>query len=73
MPLLEVILHPSTQTKYTNQATHFYKLIGKAPVVVKKETPGFIASRLQAAFCNEAYSLVKGSIVSAELYFIFIN
>lgn len=66
MPLLEVVLHPSTQSQYSDQATQFYKLMGKAPVVVKKETPGFIASRLQADICNEAYSLVKRAIVLAE-------
>ena len=66
MRLVEVVPHPSTQSQYTDQATQFHKLMGKAPVVVKKETPGFVMNRLQAAICNEAYSLVQRGIVSAE-------
>ena len=46
MPLVEVVSHPSTQSQYTDQATQFYKLMSKAPVVVKKETPEFVASLL---------------------------
>ena len=45
---------------------NFYKGLGKDPVLVKQETPGFIANRLQAAVCNEAYSLVERGVISAE-------
>lgn len=44
----------------------FYEGLKKEPVLVKKETPGFIANRLQAAVCQEAYSLVSRGIISAE-------
>ena len=44
----------------------FYKSLGKSPVLVKKETPGFLANRLQAAVLSEAYSLVSRGIASAE-------
>lgn len=44
----------------------FYKRLGKDPVLVKQETAGFIANRLQAAVCNEAYSLVERGVISAE-------
>ena len=44
----------------------FYKDLGKVPVLVNQETPGFIANRLQAAVCNEAYSLVERGVISAE-------
>lgn len=47
-------------------AYKFYKGLDKDPVVVNQETPGFIANRLQAAMCAEAYSLVSRGIVSAE-------
>lgn len=45
---------------------NFYPKLGKDPVLVKQETPGFIANRLQAAVCNEAYSLVGRGVISAE-------
>jgi 3-hydroxyacyl-CoA dehydrogenase len=35
-------------------------------VHIKQEVPGFAANRLQAALCNEAYSLVARGVLSAE-------
>ena len=66
IPLVEIVPHPGTQSKYTDQAFQFYQAMGKKPIIVKKEVPGFIANRLQAAVCNEAYSLVQRGVVSAE-------
>lgn len=66
VPLVEVVPHPGTDTKYTSEAMRFYSLLNKTPVLVRQECPGFIANRLQAAVCNEAYSLVQRGIVSAE-------
>lgn len=65
MPLVEVVPHPGTSKEAIEQAFQFYKSIGKAPVFVKKEAPGFAANRLQAALMNEAYSLVANDILSA--------
>ena len=66
MPLVEIVPHPGTQSKYTDQAFRFYQAMGKMPIIVKREIPGFVANRLQAAICNEAYSLVQRGVVSAE-------
>ena len=66
IPLVEIVPHAGTQGKYTDQAFRFYQAMGKKPIIVKKEIPGFVANRLQAAVCNEAYSLVQRGVVSAE-------
>ncbi|KAJ5168042.1 uncharacterized protein N7482_003636 [Penicillium canariense] len=66
VPLVEVVPHPATGDAYAAKAMEFYKFLGKSPVLVKKETPGFIANRLQAALCKEAYSLVERGIISAS-------
>lgn len=66
MPLVEVVPHPKTSTTAIESALSFYKKIGQNPVLVKQETPGFVANRLQAALVNEAYSLVSRGIISAE-------
>ncbi|RFU32137.1 hypothetical protein B7463_g4214, partial [Scytalidium lignicola] len=66
VPLVEVVPHPGTEAKYTTQALEFYQSLNKSPILVRKECPGFIANRLQAALCNEAYSLIEQGIVSAE-------
>ena len=66
VPLVEVVPHPGTSQEYVTAAYQFYQSLNKDPVVVKQETPGFIANRLQAAVCAEAYSLISRGIVSAE-------
>ncbi|KAJ5782616.1 Dehydrogenase multihelical [Penicillium paradoxum] len=66
VPLVEVVPHPGTGEEYVTAAFQFYSSLGKDPVLVKRETPGFIANRLQAAVCAEAYSLISRGIISAE-------
>lgn len=63
---MEVVPHPGTAQDAVQRAIDFYKSIGKAPVLIKKETPGFLANRLQAAILAEAYSLVNRGIASAQ-------
>lgn len=66
MPLVEVVPHSGTKPAVIERAMEFYRSIGKSPVLLRQETPGFVANRLQAALVNEAYSLVQRGIVSAE-------
>jgi 3-hydroxyacyl-CoA dehydrogenase len=66
VPLVEVVPHRRTGDSYTARVMEFYKYLGKSPVLVKKVTPGFIANRLLAALCKEAYSLVQRGILSAS-------
>lgn len=63
---MEVVPHPKTGDEYVTSACEFYRSLGKDPIVVKKETPGFIANRLQAAVCAEAFSLISRGIISVE-------
>jgi 3-hydroxyacyl-CoA dehydrogenase len=66
IPLVEVVPHPNTSHHTIMTALEFYKSLGKRPIHIHKEIPGFVANRLQAAINNEAYSLVSRGIVSAE-------
>ncbi|KAL4806301.1 3-hydroxyacyl-CoA dehydrogenase [Aspergillus unguis] len=66
VPLVEIVPHPGTGEEYVARARDFYASLNKDPVVVKQETPGFIANRLQAAVCAEAYSLISRGVMSAE-------
>lgn len=47
-------------------ALEFYRSLGKRPIRLHKEVPGFVANRLQAAINNEAYSLISRGVVSAS-------
>jgi 3-hydroxyacyl-CoA dehydrogenase len=66
MPLVEVVPHPGTNDTSINTALQFYNSLGRKAIHIRQETPGFVANRLQAAFCNEAYSLVARGIVTAQ-------
>ncbi|KAM0477083.1 hypothetical protein ACHAPX_006042 [Trichoderma viride] len=66
MPLVEVVPHPKTAASTTKAAKSFYKSLGRTPVHIREELPGFAANRLQVALLSEAYSLVSRGIISAE-------
>ncbi|KAJ5630006.1 hypothetical protein N7528_003663 [Penicillium herquei] len=66
MPLVEAVPHKGTHVSTIEVAMSFYKAMGKSPILVNQECPGFVANRLQAALAIEAYSLVQRRIVSAE-------
>lgn len=66
VPLVEVVPHPQTSREAIDTALTFYRKLGKHPIEVTAETPGFVANRLQAAINNEAYSLISRGIVSAS-------
>lgn len=66
MPLVEVVPHPGTSDTAIAAALQFYNSLGRKAIHIKQEAPGFVANRLQAALCNEAYSLVSRGIISAQ-------
>lgn len=66
VPLVEVVPHPGTSVTTISTATDFYRSLGKKPILLRHEIPGFVANRLQAAINNEAYSIISRGIVSAE-------
>ncbi|KAF5691035.1 3-hydroxyacyl dehydrogenase [Fusarium denticulatum] len=66
IPLVEVVPHPGTSSESVNTALNFYRSVGKRPILLHHEVPGFVSNRLQAATNNEAYSLISRGIVSAK-------
>ncbi|KAL9571697.1 hypothetical protein ACKAV7_004021 [Fusarium commune] len=54
IPLVEVVPHPDTSSQSVNTALLFYKSVGKRPILLHQEVPGFVSNRLQAAINNEA-------------------
>ncbi|CAD0111443.1 unnamed protein product [Aureobasidium uvarum] len=66
IPLVEVVPHPGTSQTSIQTALGFYRSLGKKPILLRQEIPGFVSNRLQAAINNEAYSLISRGIVSAE-------
>ncbi len=66
IPLVEVCGGKATSEDAIQQAIAFYQSIGKKPIRLRKEIPGHIANRLQAALWQEAFYLVQQGVASAE-------
>ena len=66
IPLVEVIKTEWTDEKTMRRTIQLLKDIGKTPVRVEKDVPGFIGNRLQHALWREAISLVENGICDAE-------
>ena len=66
LPLVEMIGGEKTSPKTVEWTEQFYKTAGKAPLVMKKEVPGFIATRLQEAIWREALHMVKNGEATVE-------
>lgn len=66
VPLVEVVPGKRTSEDAVRRAHDFYAGLGKRPVVLRKEIPGFVANRIQAAVIRESVSLVRQGVVSVE-------
>jgi 3-hydroxyacyl-CoA dehydrogenase len=66
IPLVEIVGGSKTSPKAVQQALTFYASIGKKPIHLKKELPGHVANRLQAALYREIVYLVEQGVLSVE-------
>ena len=65
VPLVEIVGGAQTSEETIQRVAEFYKSIGRRTVRVRKEMPGHVANRLQAAIAREVYYLVAEGVVSA--------
>lgn len=66
IPLVEVIVCEQTLPEHSEYVSSLLRSVGKLPVLVRKDIPGFIANRLQHALAREAMSLLEKDVASAE-------
>ena len=66
VPLVEVVKGEATAPEIVTQACALLRQIGKRPVAVMRDVPGFLNNRIQQAMRREAISLVARGIASAE-------
>ena len=66
IPLVELVPGRKTDSDLINFMAKFFEKLGKMPVILKKEVPGHIANRLQAALWREAIQLVIDGVASLE-------
>jgi ketoreductase RED1 len=68
LPLVEIVPGERTEQWAVDAAVEFYRGLGKQPVVLHKEMPGFVANRLQSAIFKECvYLVLEGVVDVAEL------
>jgi 3-hydroxyacyl-CoA dehydrogenase len=65
VPLVEIVGGAKTSEETIQRAAEFYTDMGKRAVRLRKEVPGHVANRLQAALSREVYHLVADGVISA--------
>lgn len=74
LPLVEIVGGKQTALDAVEWAREFYAAAGKAPLVIKKEIPGFVATRLQEALWREALHMVaNGEATPQDIDTALIN
>jgi 3-hydroxybutyryl-CoA dehydrogenase len=73
VPLVEVIKTPSTAAAAVRTMTDLLEAVGKTPVTVEKDVPGFVGNRLQHALWREAISLVEHGVCDAKTVDIVVK
>ena len=74
LPLVEIVGGRLTDPAAVKWAGAFYDCAGKTPLIMKKEIPGFVATRLQEALWREALHMVaNGEATAADIDIALIN
>jgi 3-hydroxybutyryl-CoA dehydrogenase len=66
VPLVEIVSAESTDPAVAERLVKLMKDMGKAPIWVKKDVPGFVGNRLQHAMLREALYLIQDGVISPE-------
>jgi len=65
IPLVEVVQTVQTAAEVIDAVMMLLTVLGKTPVHVKKDVPGFVANRMQHALWREAIAIVEAGICDA--------
>jgi carnitine 3-dehydrogenase len=66
IPLVEIVGGEYTAPETVARTRELMETIGKTPVVLNREVPGYIVNRLQAALLREAIDLVDKGVAGAS-------
>ena len=66
LKLVELVPGEKTSQETIRKTYQFMENLGKIPVIVKREIPGFIGNRLQAALWREALSIIEKGAANVE-------
>jgi len=66
MECVEIVHNPDASEATVETVAELARRIGKTPVILKREIPGFIANRILSATFDEAIRLYEGGYASVE-------
>jgi len=66
VPLVEVIQADATSDAVVAEVMDLMKSVGRSPVHVRKDIPGFIGNRLQHALKREAIALLAAGVADSQ-------
>jgi carnitine 3-dehydrogenase len=66
IPLVEVVGGTWTAPETVSDAIAFYRWVGKRPIHLKKELPGHVVNRLQAALYREIVYLIEKDVLDVS-------
>lgn len=66
IPLVEVVEAEATRLETVERTMGLLERVGKSPVHVRRDLPGFIGNRLQHALWREAFALVDAGVCDPE-------
>jgi 3-hydroxybutyryl-CoA dehydrogenase len=64
VPLVEVVLGAASDAALGQSLCELFTAMGKKPVLVRRDIPGFLANRIQHAMMREALSLIDAGIAT---------
>ena len=66
IPLVEVVRGSKTRDDTVLEVKQLLERMGKVPVIVNKDVPGFVGTRLHQALIREAFFIVEEGIANVE-------
>jgi len=66
IPLIEVIAGEKTNPELLAKISDLSRRVGKYPITVQRDVPGFVLNRIQFCILREAMHIVESGIASAE-------
>ncbi len=66
MKAVEIVRHERTSDRTVETVSKVVRDMGKSPILLNKEIPGFVANRLMGAVRDEALALLAGEVASLE-------
>jgi 3-hydroxybutyryl-CoA dehydrogenase len=66
VPLVEIVSADATDAAVAQEVVELMRALGKAPIWVKKDVPGFVGNRIQHAMMREALYLIEDGICDPE-------